>query len=217
MADDVAADDDLSADTRLPHMDAEQTADDGEAEDLNTDTQSTHADADRTEPEPQRSRRIGRSGALLALVSTVIVAMAVVCGLMWNDVRNDERAVSDRDMFLQAARQGALNLTTIRWGEVDSDVQRILDGSTGSFHDDFASRAPSFSAVVKQAQSTSEGAVTEAGLESVDGDTGQVLVAATVKTSNTAAAEQEPRAWRMRVTVQKNGDRALVSNVEFVP
>jgi Mce-associated membrane protein len=44
-----------------------------------------------------------------------------------------------------------------------------------------------------------------------------VLVAVTVKTSNAGAAEQEPRAWRMRLTVKKVGDEAKVSNVEFVP
>lgn len=162
-------------------------------------------------------RRMTRGGALMALGVVAALVLAVVCGVMWIDVRADGRAESDRNTFLQVGRQGALNLTTIRWDNVDSDVQRILEGSTGAFHDDFASRAESFIAVVKQARSTSEGTVTDVGLESVDGSTAQVLVAATVKTSNAAAVEQDPRAWRMRVTVQKDGDRALVSNVEFVP
>jgi Mce-associated membrane protein len=59
--------------------------------------------------------------------------------------------------------------------------------------------------------------VTEAGLESQSGEGAQVLVAVTVKTSNAGAAQQEPRAWRMRLSVQKVGDEAKVSNVEFVP
>jgi Mce-associated membrane protein len=29
--------------------------------------------------------------------------------------------------------------------------------------------------------------------------------------------EQRPRAWRMRIDVQKIGDQAKVSNVQFVP
>ena len=44
-----------------------------------------------------------------------------------------------------------------------------------------------------------------------------MLVAVTVNTSNAGAPEQQPRAWRMRITVQKVGDEAKVSNVEFVP
>jgi Mce-associated membrane protein len=39
----------------------------------------------------------------------------------------------------------------------------------------------------------------------------------TVKTANAGAAEQPPRAWRMRIQVQKVADQAKVSNVEFVP
>jgi Mce-associated membrane protein len=39
-----------------------------------------------------------------------------------------------------------------------------------------------------------------------------------VKTSNAGAPEQGPRAWRMRITVEKTGDNeAKVANVEFVP
>ncbi len=70
---------------------------------------------------------------------------------------------------------------------------------------------------VKQAQSKSMGTVTEAGLESGADDDAQVLVAVAVKTSNAVAAEQQPRVSRMRIAVQKVGDQAKVSNVEFVP
>ena len=71
-----------------------------------------------------------------------------------------------RSQFLQAAKQGALNLTTIDWQHAERDVQRILDGATGQFHDDFATRSQPFIDVVKQAKSTSVGTITEAGLES---------------------------------------------------
>jgi Mce-associated membrane protein len=70
--------------------------------------------------------------------------------------------------------------------------------------------------VVKQAKSTSVGTITEAGLESEESGHARVLVAVAVKTSNAGAPEQDPRTWRMRITVQKDGDQAKVSNVEFV-
>jgi len=71
--------------------------------------------------------------------------------------------------------------------------------------------------VVRQTQSKSVGTVTEAGVESESGDQAQVLVAVSVKTSNAGAAQQQPRAWRMRISVQKAGASAKVSDVEFVP
>ncbi len=116
----------------------------------------------------------------------------------------------------QVGRQGALNLTTIDFEHVDDDVKRILDSSTGTFYDDFQARAQPFTEVVKQAKSKSVGSIAEAGVESETDDGAEVLVAVTVKTSNAGAAEQEPRAWRMKITVQKVGDEAKVANVRFV-
>jgi Mce-associated membrane protein len=95
-------------------------------------------------------------------------------------------------------------------------VQRILDSATGQFHDDFAKRAQPIIEVVKQAKSTSVGTITDAGLESQTADSAQVLVAVAVTTSNAGAPQPDPRAWRMRVWVQRVGDQAKVSNVEFV-
>jgi Mce-associated membrane protein len=107
-------------------------------------------------------------------------------------------------------------LTTIDYAHVDSDVQRVLDSSTGKFHDDFQSRSQPFVDVVKQAQSKSEGTITGAGLESLAGDSAQVLVAVAVKTTS-AGNQLDTKAWRMRIDVKKAGDSAKMSNVEFVP
>ncbi|BBX66439.1 hypothetical protein MSAS_56130 [Mycobacterium saskatchewanense] len=120
-------------------------------------------------------------------------------------------------LFILTARQAALNLTTINYTEAEADVQRIVDSATGAFRGDFKKRSQPFIDVVKQSQSKSQGSVTETALESEQGDSGQVLVAVTVNTSVAGVAEEQPRAWRMRITVQKVGDDAKVSNVEFVP
>jgi Mce-associated membrane protein len=119
---------------------------------------------------------------------------------------------------VQVARQTAINLTTIDYTEVDADIKRVLDSATGAFHDEFQNRSQPFVEVVKKVQSKSEGTISEAGLLSYTKDQAQVLVAVAVKTSMAAApADQEPRRWRMRLTVDKTGDSAKVSNVEFVP
>jgi Mce-associated membrane protein len=156
-----------------------------------------------------------RLATILGLVA--VVALAALTGWLGFRAYESRKAADERNLFLQVGRQGALNLTTIDWEHADSDVQRILDSATGSFYDDFQNRSAPFVQVVKQAKSKSVGSVNEAGVESESGDEAQVLVAVTVKTSNAGAAEQEPRSWRMRITVQKMGDQAKVSNVEFVP
>jgi Mce-associated membrane protein len=147
----------------------------------------------------------------------VVVALAGVAG--WLGFRSVEshRTAEQRSVFLQVGRQAALNLTTIDAATVDADVQRILDSATDSFYDDFSARTQPFVDVVRQAQSKSVGEVTSAGVESEDDSGAQVLVAITVRTSNAGAPEQEPRAWRMRITVKQVGEETKVSNVEFVP
>jgi len=155
-----------------------------------------------------------RRATLLALA--VVVALAVLVGWLGFRAHQSEQVRTQRSQFLQVARQGALNLTTIDWQKADGDVQRILDGATGQFYDDFAKRSQPFIDVVKKAKSTTVGTITEAGLESQTADDARVLVAVTVTTSNAGAPQPDPHAWRMRISVQKVGDQAKVSNVEFV-
>jgi Mce-associated membrane protein len=146
----------------------------------------------------------------------VVLAVGVLLGWLGFRAYQSHEAQAEQSQFLQAARQGALNLTTIDWQHAEHDIQRILDGATGQFHDDFATRSQPFVDVVKQAKSTSVGTITEAGVESEGDGSAQVLVAVAVKTSNAGAPEPDPRAWRMRISVERVGDQAKVSNVEFV-
>jgi len=160
--------------------------------------------------------RLSQAGWAAAAGVTAVALLAGLTG--WLGYRAYERHQADarRDLFIQVARQGAVNLTTISYKEIDADVQRIIDLSTGSFRDDFEQRSKPFIEVVKAAQSKSEGTVTDAGLESQRGDSAQVLVAVAVK-SQTAGGEEAPREWRMRIEVRSVGDDARVSNVVFVP
>ncbi len=177
------------------------------------------AAGDTEDIDPSGSAAPRPHGLRLALAMGLLIVTALGGLVGWLGFRADEshQREQERAIFLAAARQGALNLTTINYTEVDADIKRILDSATGTFHDDFEKRSQPFVEVVKQAQSKSQGTITEAGLESMQGDSAHALVAVTVTTSNAGAAQQEPRSWRMRIDVQKVGDMAKVSNVEFVP
>ncbi|OBG90451.1 Mce protein [Mycobacterium sp. E3251] len=174
--------------------------------------------ADRDE-EGDASIKKPRSPVRLAviLVLVTVVGLGALAGWFGFQEHKARQAQQQRELLVRVARQGALNLTTIDWQHADTDVKRILDSATGTFYEDFSHRSQPFMDVVKKAQSTSVGTITEAGLESESGDEAQVLVAVSVKTSNRGASEQDPRHWRMRITVQKLGGEAKVSNVAFVP
>jgi Mce-associated membrane protein len=170
--------------------------------------------------EVNRRRRRWRPSELTAgaiAVALVLLAVTALAGwLGWQTLqaRNEQQ---HRAVLLQVGRQAAIDLTSIDYTTVDGDVQRVLDASIGSFHDEFQRNAKAFADVVRQAQTKSEGSVAEAGLESISGDDAQILVTASVKTSSAGVPEQNPRIWRMRITVSQTPGGAKVSNVGFVP
>jgi Mce-associated membrane protein len=171
-------------------------------------------------PEPDAEDATARmSHVRLATIVGLVVVLALGGLVGWLSFRSYQSHQLDtqRKVFLQVGRQGAINLTTIDYQHVDDDVKRILDSATGKFYDDFMQRSQPFTEVVKQVKSKSVGTVTEAGLESESDDEAQVLVAVAVNTTVEGQPEQQPRAWRMRILVQKVGDDTKVSNVEFVP
>jgi Mce-associated membrane protein len=152
----------------------------------------------------------------IVVVLVVVASLAVLTGWLGYRDQRSHAAEVQRNLFVQVARQAAVNLTSIDHSEADADIQRILDSATGTFRDDFEKRSAPFVEVVKRTQSTSHGTVAEAGLESEADGVARVLVAVSVKTANSAAPEQDPRRWRMRISVEQVGDDVKVSNVEFV-
>lgn len=192
-------------------------ADDDAAADEADESEETEDAADYDEEAAPAKPRMSHVRLATLVGLALVVVLAGLTGWLGYRAYESHQADAQRKLFLQVGRQGALNLTTIDFEHADADVQRILDSATGTFYDDFQKRSQPFVAVVKQAQSKSVGTISDAGLESESGDGAQVLVAVNVKTSNAGAPEQAPRAWRMRISVQKVGDEAKVSNVEFVP
>jgi Mce-associated membrane protein len=197
----------------------EPTEEATEAEATEADQSDSEAEAETTEAAPETaaakpSMSPVRLATIVGLVA--VVALAGLTGWLGFRAYESRKADEQRSLYLQVGRQSALNLTTINWEDADADVQRVLDSATGTFYDDFQKRAPSFVDVVKQAKSKSVGTVTEAGLESESDNGAQVLVAVTIKSSNAGAPDQQPRGWRMRLSLEKVGNDAKVSSVDFV-
>ena len=176
---------------------------------VDDDVESSSTEVEPGPPSPWPNR--------LAYVAVVAIVLALAGLTGWLGFRADaaHRAADQRELFLQVGRQGAINLTTIDAVEADADIQRILDSSTGGFHDDFAKRSQPFVDVLKQTRSKTVGTVTAAGLESSTDTGATVLVAVTVQTSR-AGQPPQPKSWRMRLVVEQTEAGAKVSNVDFV-
>lgn len=169
--------------------------------------------------EPAGAAASRRNPILLGMVAGIVVVVALSGVAVFFGVQawDGRKEAQQRAEFLAAGKQAALNLTTINHADADADIQRILESATGTFYDEFQSNAQEFVGVLSEAQAKTEGSVTAAGLESVDGDTARVLVTASVDTTTAAGPEQAPRSWRMRITVQDTEGGMKVANVGFVP
>ena len=216
MADDAAAPTgELSKPASEPVADTVEADEESAAEFLDEaeDDGEDFPELDAEDATPRMSHV--RLATIVGLV--VVLALGGLVGWLSFRAYQSHQLDTQRKVFLQVGRQGAINLTTIDYQHVDDDVQRILDSATGKFYDDFQQRSQPFTEVVKQVKSKSVGTVTEAGLESESKDEAQVLVAVAVNTTVEGQPQQQPRAWRMRILVQKVGEDTKVSNVEFVP
>lgn len=150
----------------------------------------------------------------LPRLSTIAMAAAVViiCGftglsgyIVWQHHEATERQ-QRAAAFAAGAKQGVINMTSLDFNKAKEDVARVIDSSTGEFRDDFQQRAADFTKVVEQSKVVTEGTVNATAVESMNEHSAVVLVAATSRVTNSAGAKDEPRAWRLKVTVTEEGD-----------
>ena len=120
--------------------------------------------------------------------------------------------------FAAAARQDVINLMSIDYSTADDSVKRVLDGSTGRFRSNFADTADDFVKALKDEKIITKATVNHVAVESTTGDSAVVLVSATSHREGPQAPkdQQEPRLWRIAVTLEREGDQIKMSAVEFV-
>lgn len=165
-------------------------------------------------------RQLRKPRVVTALVAAAIVSICALLGASGYITVQHHGAVQQRQRaaaFIAAAKQGVVNMMSLDFHHAEDDVQRMLDSSTGQFRDDFEGKAADFITMAKQFQVVSEGSVGLAAIESMDKDSAMLLVSAISRVTNSAGAKAEPRAWRLRVTVTKDGDQVKMSKLMYVP
>jgi Mce-associated membrane protein len=163
-----------------------------------------------------RSRR--PAGRALALAGLVLAAVAclVLIALSVPRLSAAEDREQRRAEVLQAARQAAVNFTTLDYRELDRDLGRVLDGATGEFRTQFEAGTKDLSELVTANQAVSQGEVLEAGLVSDDADSARVLVVADSTVTNASDPQPQKRHYRLQLDLVRDGDRWLVSDLQFV-
>lgn len=209
-SDDIDSDDSDVTDAAETEQEAsDETPEDAESEDAESEFES--ADSRR------RLRWLSLSVMWKAAVILLICVFVGASGYMvWQHHETTERNQRIAN-FVAGARQGVVNMTSLDFNRAKEDVQRVIDSSTGQFRDDFQQRSKDFTTVVEQSKVVTQGTVNAAAVQSIDGNSALVLVAATSRITNAAGAKDEPRRWRLRVTVTEDGGQYKMSKLEFIP
>jgi Mce-associated membrane protein len=149
----------------------------------------------------------------LVVASVLTTALAI-----WLSIGLHEQRVAEqrRQDILAAARQSALNFTSLDYRHYDRDSANVLKEATGAFKKQFAAQTEQLTKLVAENRSVSEGQVLEAGIVRSGGDSARVLVVADSKVTNTAVPDGEARTYRLRLDLVHRDGRWLTSDVEFV-
>lgn len=121
--------------------------------------------------------------------------------------------------FAAAARQGVVTLLSVDFNNAKQSVQQVLDNATGTFKDEYLKAADDYVQVVKQAKVVSHGIVEQAAvdLDKMTDDSAVVLLVCRSEITNAAGAPQDPRRYRIVVTIARDGGQLKLSKVEFAP
>ncbi|MFD4551968.1 hypothetical protein [Streptomyces sp. NPDC058466] len=156
----------------------------------------------------------GKARSVGLVVATVLTtALTIWLSLGLYDQHDREQRRQD---ILAAARQSALNFTSLDYRHYDRDSANVLEGATGDFKKQFAAQTEQLTKLVAANKSVSEGQVLDAGIVRSDAHSARVLVVADSKVTNTAAPKGEARTYRLQLDLVRRDGHWLTSDVEFV-
>jgi Mce-associated membrane protein len=174
----------------------------------------------RAEPGPGGARGSGVPGGrrLLLVLAVVTLLLAVAAVVLSLQLREQAETDDRRAAALAAARQSALNLTSIDTREFDEDVRKVLEGATGDFLADFQERTKDgeLESVLVENQVVSEGTVIEAGLVRSDETNATALVVIDSTVQNTASPDGRVNTYRMQLELELRDGAWRTSTLEFV-
>lgn len=117
----------------------------------------------------------------------------------------------------RAAREQTLAFLTVDYQNMDPLIEDVLDGATGTFKDQYDRAKVNLKASAQESQAISSGKVLSVGVSDIDDSDAVVFVAADSQVQNKSTqGKPQPRYYRLKLTMVRQGDRWLTSNLQFV-
>ena len=152
---------------------------------------------------------------------TLLLPVVVAAGLwVWQtrELRSAERARAEDRAAVNAATALTLAWASVDHREVDDYVERVEGGATGPFLEQFRQAEPLLRETLVENRSVQVPTIPRDGAALLErsGDEARVIVAMDAVVSNRRTAQPQARPYRLQVTLQKVGDRWLVSGLEYI-
>lgn len=167
-------------------------------------------------PKTKRGFRLATVAAVLAVLLVVAALLGTGGYMLWQH-RNADQLQHRNAEFAAAARQGVVNLMSLDYTHAKESVQRVIDDSTGKFKANFEDGSGDLIKALQDSKVMTKVTVNNAAVESMDKDSATVLVAATSQRTGPDAPkeDQQPRVWRVVVSLVREGDQVKMADVEF--
>lgn len=166
------------------------------------------------EATPTAERR--RAPRARLVIGLALVAALVLAGVLGRQTLEQRRQTKDRTAALAAAKQIAVNFSTLDYRTFARDTARVTAGATGTFRSEFAAQAAQIEKVVVADKSVSTGQVTQAALVSSSDTAARVLLALDASVTNTGATTPTARHYRVQLDLTKVHGRWLANQLQFV-
>lgn len=115
-----------------------------------------------------------------------------------------------------AAREWTTDFLRVDHESMDPLVERVLAGTTDPFRKEYAASEEKLKSQARANESQATGKVLEVGVNELDGDRATLFVAADSEVSNKHTAKSQQRYYRIELTMVREGDRWLTSDLTFV-
>ena len=175
-------------------------------------------DDEPAEVPPAKKRRLpGRAGLAASLGLVAVAGLLGATGwMLWEHRKADVERHRSAE-YAAAARQGVVNLMSMDYAHAQESVQRVIDDSMGRMKTNFEDTSKDLIKALQDSKMVTKVTVNDAAVESMDEETATVLIAATSHREgpNAPKEDQQPRVWRVVVTVQRDGGQIKMSDVEF--
>ncbi|MBM7367274.1 hypothetical protein [Gordonia hydrophobica] len=165
---------------------------------------------------PLRARSSRRRGRLL--LGVLLAALVAATGFFGYHYFADSSASGDADRIAVTAIADdyTTKLASFDYRDLNKNREQITAMSTSSFSAKYDEMVKALTEIVSNGQGVATAKASHVAVQSIDGDTATVIAFVDQKATNVVAPTGKDQAYRMVLTMKRDGDTWLVDDVQTV-